>query len=387
MHTTISRAHALQAPLRLGALEIPNRAFLAPLAGVSDIPFRRICQELGAGLTYVEMLSATALCYGNRKTLAMLARHPTESQLGVQVTGRTAEEVGRAIALLDREGFDAIDINMGCPVKKVVAAGCGSALLKEPDRLVATLSAARQATSRPLSAKIRLGFTRDDVNVTAVSALVATHADMLTIHGRTRSESYDRAVDLDGIAAGVRAARNMRSTILTLSNGDIFGAPDAARHLETTGADGVMVSRGALGNPWVFRALAAGEGAHPDAAEWEDVVLRHLSYQCEHYCNEGLAALLMRKHLLWYAKGFAGSKRLRERLSLVTTLSEASEIIRDFARQVGYRTLRFDGAQGHLSDGHARVEGNDDWGSGGVQHDPKHEMDRIHDSGVGAEGL
>lgn len=364
--------------LRQGLLQLPGRAVLAPLAGVSDIPFRRICQEHGASLTYVEMLSATALCFGNRKTWAMLKRHPSESVLGVQVTGRSAEEVGKAVELLDREGFDTLDINMGCPVKKVVAAGCGSAILQDTERIAATMDAARASTRRPLSAKIRLGFTRNQVNVTEVARLIGQRADLITIHGRTRSESYGTPVDLAGIGLGVNAARAGADVPpAVLSNGDIFAPQDAERHLRETGADGIMVSRGALGNPWIFRALAENPSPHPSPREWLDVVLRHLEYQEEHYGSGPVAALLMRKHLLWYTKGFAGSKRLRERLGLVASLDEARSMVTSFATQLDPSTRRFESGSGDSAETMAPSP----------QDDPKAEMDRIHDRGVGAEDL
>ncbi len=368
---------SLSAPLTLGDLSLPSRAILAPLAGVSDVPFRRICQEHGAALTYVEMLSATALLYGNKKTFGMLARHPSESVLGVQVTGRSAEEVAQAVAILDRQGFDTIDINMGCPVKKVVSAGCGSAILRDPDRVTATMMAARAATNKPLSAKIRLGYTREETNVALVAQRIAQHADMVTIHGRTRSESYDTPVDLGGIAVGVEAARQHNPEVITLSNGDVFGQKDVTRHQQSTGADGVMVSRGALGNPWVFSSCLGPVDVHPTVAEWEAVVLRHIAYQAEHYPADTLAALLMRKHLLWYTKGFPGSKRLRERLGAVSTLDEARAEISGYARTLGPNLRRHE----HLP------VGSSSEGSSTYSNDPKWEMDRELDRGVGAVDL
>jgi tRNA-dihydrouridine synthase B len=189
-------------PLQIGTLTVPNRVLLAPLAGVSDVPFRRVCQQLGAGLTYVEMLSATAIRYKNRRTFEMMARHGDESILGVQVTGPSADEVEEAVGVLSGLGFDTIDINMGCPVRKVVGAGCGSAILRDQPRLLDTVRRARAATHLPLSIKYRLGYTRDALNVeeTTRNGILGS-ADMLTIHGRTRSEGYDTPVDLAGIGA------------------------------------------------------------------------------------------------------------------------------------------------------------------------------------------
>lgn len=367
-------------PLSIRSLQVKNRVFLAPLAGVSDIPFRRVCQEQGAGLTYVEMLSSTAIRYKNRRTFEMMARHSSESVLGVQVTGPNAEDVATAIEILDSCGFDTIDINMGCPVKKVTGAGCGSAILRDPARVQKTVELARAATGKPLSAKIRLGYTRDAVNVTDTTTRIAlSAADMVTIHGRTRSESYSTAVDCAGIRSGVQSAIAAallaeREAPVTVGNGDIFDIASAQRMLRETGCDAVMVSRGALGNPWIFREILEEKPYHPSFAEWLDVVMDHIDYHQEHYGNTTTAAVLMRKHLLWYAKGFPAIKGLRDYLNRVDTLDSAREILRNFAATIPATTPRFVWCENEPA---------------GQKHmyDPKFEMDRQLDRGVGDEGL
>ncbi len=367
-------------PLQVGKLRIKNRVLLAPLAGVSDVPFRRVCQEQGAGLTYVEMLSATAIRYKNRRTFEMMARHPSESVLGVQVTGSNAEDVAFAIEQLDALGFETIDINMGCPVKKVTSAGCGSAILKDPQRVEKTVSLARQSTSLPLSAKIRLGFTREDVNVTdTVSRITLSAADMVTIHGRTRSESYSTPVDCGGVRAGIQSALSAargsdRPPPVTIGNGDIFDIASAQRMQQETGCDGVMVSRGALGNPWIFREILEEKTYNPSFAEWYDLVMRHLDYHQAHYGNTATAAALMRKHLLWYAKGYPGIKSLRDFLNRVESLDVARDILKNFASTLSPDTPRFVWCE---------ADGN----SNKYMYDPKYEMDRQLDRGVGDEDL
>ena len=299
-------------PIDIGNLTIKNRVFLAPLAGVSDIPFRRICQELGAGLTYVEMLSAVAIKYNSKRTFQMMERHKSEKILGVQVTGGNADDVAAAVVVLDNQGFETIDINMGCPVRKVVSAGCGSAILKDPERITQTVLQCRDATKKPLSAKFRLGYTREQINVeNTVDRVVSSNVDMFTIHGRTRSESYSTPCDLGGIKAGLNVAIQKQSPVVKVGNGDIFDFQSAQKMQAETGCDAVMVSRGALGNPWIFPEIAEGKSVQPSIEEWLDVVLRHLSYQEEYFGNTKLAAILMRKHLLWYAKGFPNSKGAR----------------------------------------------------------------------------
>lgn len=377
---TPSNQHFFSSPLALGKLQIKNRVLLAPLAGVSDIPFRRICQEQGAGLTYVEMLSATAIRYKNRRTFEMMARHPSEQLLGVQVTGSSAEDVAHAIQQLDAAGFETIDINMGCPVKKVTGAGCGSAILKDPDRVQRTVELARASTSLPLSAKIRLGFTRESVNVADTTSRIAlSAADMVTIHGRTRSESYSTPVDCAGVREGFQAAlaaarNNNRPPPVTIGNGDIFDIESADRMRTETGCDGVMVSRGALGNPWVFREILEEKTYNPSFAEWLDVVMCHIGYHEEHYGKSTTAAVLMRKHMLWYAKGFPGIKALREHLNRIESLEVARDILKEFAKKLPMETPRF-------------VWCENEAGIQKYMYDPKYEMDRQLDRGVGDEGL
>lgn len=349
---------------------LPNRALLAPLAGVSDVPFRRICQELGAGLTYVEMLSAVALLIRNRRTVEMLARHPSETILGVQVTGPDPDRVFNAVRALDAAGFDTIDLNMGCPVRKVVGSGLGAALLIDTNRLEQIVLAARAATTRPLSVKIRLGFTADAINVEENAAAIArAGADMITIHGRTREDTYAVRVSLPGIARGIAAARSVNPRIICIGNGDILSASDAAAMTAATGCDGVMVSRGALGNPWIFRALAGRGPEDPTVAEWEETVLRHLAYHAEHYGDTELAARLTRKHLLWYASGFPHVHHVREVCNAVATMDEARRAVSEFAR-----ALPGDLRRGEKHPRESRASA-----------DPKYQMDRALDRGVGAE--
>lgn len=336
--------HFFNTTVNLGSLELNGRVFLAPLAGVSEPPFRRICQELGASLTYVEMLSATAICYKNKRTIDMRYRHPNESILGVQLTGSNPDEIARAISILDTEGFETIDINMGCPVKKVVTTGAGSAILREPERISKTIQMARQTTQKPLSAKVRLGYTRDTVNIEDTIHRLLEHVDMYTIHGRVRNEQYDVPCDLHSIALGMKISQStpfINKKIIKVGNGDIF-CPDSAKQMhQMTQCDAVMVSRGSFGNPWIFLQIRGLKDGHPTFEEWLDVVQRHISYQKEHFGDTPLAAILMRKHLLWYAKGFPGSKMLREALNKVETLDSASEYLKIFSQNIPKQFVRY----------------------------------------------
>ncbi len=358
-------------PIVIGNLAIKNRVFLAPLAGVSDIPFRRVCQELGAGLTYVEMLSAVAIKYKSKRTFQMMDRHKSEGILGVQVTGGSADDVALAVGVLDQQGFETIDINMGCPVRKVVSSGCGSAILKDPERISQTVLQCRSTTQKPLSAKFRLGYTRDNINIAnTVERVVLENADMFAIHGRTRSESYATPCDLQGIKQGVERATELKSKAVKVGNGDIFDFVSAQKMQETTNCDAVMVSRGALGNPWIFKEILQGKSTHPTFSEWKELVLRHLEYQQEYFGDTPLAAILMRKHLLWYTKGFPNSKEMRNVLNRVESLTQAREILSQFSISTPSGFVRYDGFA---------LEGGD--------YDPKFEMDRQLDRGVGDDNL
>ncbi len=348
-----------------------NPVILAPLAGVSDHPFRRVCARVGAELTYVEMLSATALLFESRRTYEMMRRHPSEALLGVQLTGQNADETARAIEILDRQPFETIDINMGCPVAKVVKSGCGSAILKDPARVYETVRLATQATGKPLSVKIRLGWDKNTVTALEVAdAAERGGASWLTIHGRLRSDDYSAPVDLEGIAKIKKALK-----IPVIGNGNIFSKDDADFMRASTGVDGVMVSRGALGNPWVFRDIRTGD-ARVSLAEWRQAVLDHLAWQSEEYGENGVsAAVCMRKHLLWYVKGWPGAKRLREQLSQTESLNKAGEQIAAFADQLA--------EAGHLE----RLAVTQDSQASRFNFDPKFDMDRRLDRGVGDDRM
>jgi tRNA-dihydrouridine synthase B len=353
-------------------LGIPRRpVVLAPLAGVSDHPFRRICSRLGADLTYVEMLSARALLHESRRTYEIMTRHPSEALLGVQVTGATPDDVGRAVEVLDKLSYETIDLNMGCPVQKVVKGGCGSAILRDPGLVREVVKAARAATGKPLSVKVRLGWDKTALTIDEVAdAVEAGGADWLTIHGRTRACDYSDPVDLARIAA-VKA----RLAIPVLGNGNVFTTSDAASMSARTLVDGVMVSRGALGNPWIFRELKGGAAdVHVD--EWEATVLDHLAWQAEEYqVRPDVGAVCMRKHLLWYVKGWPGAKKLRAELGQVSRLDDAARMVRDYAA-----SLRESGVLTRAPTSQEEPGNRFVW-------DPKFEMDRQLDRGVGALGL
>lgn len=378
-------------PLQIGPLTLPGRVLLAPLAGVSDVAFRRICSELGASLTYVEMLNSIAVTCGSKQTMKMLARDASEKILGVQVTGRTPESVADAVGFLDGQGFDTVDINMGCPVRKIVGNGGGSAFLKDIARIEETVKQCRAKTAKPLTVKCRLGFTREEINIEqVVEAAVKNGADMITIHGRTRACDYSIPVDLPLIRRGLDHARRVSASVaraflpakpetgmsplplVTVGNGDVMDFESAAKMVSETGADAVMVSRGALGNPWIFRELLTGARVRPAMDEWLDVVLRHLDYHEQLHGENIFSARQTRKHLIWYTGGYPNGNRLREKLNTVETLAAARDLVREFANVLPKDYRRYDENRP---------------GPKASTHDPKFEMDRQLDCGVGDDGV
>jgi len=362
----------LARPMTWGSLTLPNRLVLAPLAGVTDAPFRRICADYGAALTYVEMLVSVAVIYKSKRTWEMMNRHPTEQRLGVQLTGRNVDEVVKAAAILDQQGFDTIDINMGCPVRKVVHSGSGSAFLKDPERISETLRQVKTVVSRPLSAKCRIGFTQQALNITEVAGrMAAAGCDGITIHGRTRDCTYAAPVQYDMIRAGAESARAINPSVPVLGNGNVFDRATAELMLKRSGVDGVMISRGSLGNPWIFSELTQADYKQPTIQEWLDGVLRHFDYHSEHYGDTEYSARLMRKHLIWYANGFPYCAALRLFFNTVTSLADAKAELKSYAARYPADLRRYDdGAASRI-----------------FKEDPKYQMDREIDRGVGTDGL
>ncbi|HMP71663.1 MAG TPA: tRNA-dihydrouridine synthase [Kiritimatiellia bacterium] len=362
------------APLQLDGLPLANRVLLAPLAGVTDVPFRRICQRFGAGLTYVEMLSANALLCGSRQTHDMLARHGSETVLGVQLTGKTVEEVVKAGLFLEKEGFDTLDINMGCPVRKVVGSGMGAAFLCDPERISETMAALKASLRIPVTMKTRVGFESDVITVAdtarrAVDAKVV----MLTLHGRTRSCTYADPIRYDAMAEGFRIVRELRPETVLCGNGNVMDVASGRRMVEATGCDAVMVSRGALGNPWLFKELVEETPCVPTLAEWREVVEQHLVWHREHYGDHVHAARRMRKHLIWYAHGFPHCAKLRLRLNTVDCFADAESALREYVGRFPPDLRRYEDGGASRTDA--------------AKDEPKLAMDRALDRGVGEDGL
>lgn len=362
---------AISEPLTIGNLTIPNRAILAPLARVSDIPYRRICQQMGAGLTYIEMLSAGAVLRYPTRKINTLSRHSSEAVLGIQITGKEPEEIGKACAWLQAEGFNTVDINMGCPVKKVVTKGWGSAILRDIDRLEKMVRAGREAiTNIPFSIKIRTGYCGHTVNVSQTAPLIASlDVDMLTIHGRTRAERYDVPADLKMIDYGFQLARKTATrNLVTVGNGDVMDKESAERMMAQTGCDAVMISRGALGNPWIFGEVCGTMKEQPTIQEWMDVVLRHLDLHAEFHGENRMGNVTFRKHLLWYCTGFPGMRKKRHEFGTLPDLDATRAAIKAVAASLPRNLRRFED-----------MDPNEATAERSAEYDPKYEMDREAD--------
>ena len=353
-------------------LGLPSRpVILAPLAGVSDHPFRRMCQFYGADLTYVEMISATALNCGSKKTIEMLSRHEDEKILGVQVTSKTPEEMEKAVLILNDYPFDTIDINMGCPVRKVVGTGCGSAILKDPERVYKTTLAASQSTNRPVSVKIRLGWDHSSLNFLEVAdAAQSGGAKWLTIHGRTRSDNYGDPVDLEKISVLKKHLR-----IPVIGNGNLFSHEDCRLMKESSKVDGFMISRGALGNPWIFREIKNGI-KEVSLDEWFEAVNKHISFQEHTYGNRGIGSICMRKHILWYVSGWPHARKIRENIAHIGSLKEYRVLLTEY----------FEKLQSMDEEVKFRDHGKGPQNNRFIWN-PVFDMDRSHDRGVGEDGI
>lgn len=316
----------------IGAVKIDTPVMLAPMAGVTDLAFRTVCREYGAGYTVTEMISSKALCYGDKKTRALMSLGEGERPAAVQLFGSDPACMAEAAAITaELARPDIIDVNMGCPVGKVVSSGDGSALMKSPERARDIIEAMTHAVSLPITVKFRKGFDSGSVNAVEFALMCQeAGAAAVTVHGRTRTQMYSGRADRDIIRA-VKA----EVTIPVFANGDIFTGEDAAETLRYTGCDGIAIARGAMGSPWIFRdALRAIRGEEPLPApgyrERLEVALRQFRLAAEDR-GEKVACLEARKHLAWYLKGMPYGAYYRDRIMSVSTLSDIYGVARDIS--------------------------------------------------------
>lgn len=308
--------------LTIGDVTLDNNVILAPMAGVTDMPFRLLCREMGAGMVCMEMVSAKAIYYNNKNTEELLAVHPEECPASLQLFGSDPKIVAEMAARIEERPFSVLDFNMGCPVPKVVNNGEGSALMENPELVEKLLTALVKAVQKPVTVKIRKGFDDSCVNAVEIAKIAEScGVAAVAVHGRTRAQYYSGRADWNIIRQVKEAVK-----IPVIGNGDVDSPEAAKAMLESTGCDGVMIGRAAQGNPWIFRETARflEDGTllpRPDRAEKKEIVLRHAALQRE-VKGEYTAVREMRKHLAWYTSGMPHSARFRGMINSMATMEE-----------------------------------------------------------------
>lgn len=316
-------------PLKIGSVTLPNNLILAPMAGVTDLPFRLLCSRQGAGMCCMEMVSAKAILYQNKNTESLLEIHPEEGMLSLQFFGSDPKILSEMAKKIEDRPFAVLDINMGCPVPKVVNNGEGSALMKNPQLVEQIVSAVVKAVDKPVTVKIRKGFDEAHVNAVEIAKIAeAAGAAAVAVHGRTREQYYAGTADWDIIAKVKEAV-----SIPVIGNGDVTDGASAAALLEQTGCDGVMVGRAARGNPWIFSRIAAWleDGTilpRPDIEEVKRTILYHAQLQLATK-GEYTAIREMRKHVSWYTSGYPNSARLRQVVNQTESYEELCALVEE----------------------------------------------------------
>lgn len=311
--------------LKIGNVELENNIVLAPMAGVTDLPFRILCRELGAGMVCMEMISAKALSYHNKNTVDLMKIYEGEHPVSMQLFGSEPELIGEVVEEINSNPNDILDFNMGCPVPKVVNNGEGSALMKNPDLAYKIMEQLVKHSTKPVTVKFRKGFDLEHVNAVEIAkAAEAAGVSAVAVHGRTRAQYYSGEADWD-IIGQVKAAVN----IPVIGNGDVTSPEKAMRLTQMTGCDGIMIGRGAEGNPWIFRDvkhyLETGELLPPPSREEKkSVAIRHSELMLQ-YKGEYIATKEMRKHLAWYTAGMPNSSKFRQKINSMETMEQLLE--------------------------------------------------------------
>ena len=313
--------------LKIGNIVVKNNVFLAPMAGVTDIPFRKICREFGPGLTFTEMASSKAMEFNSKKTSKILNIIEGERPSIVQIFGSDKYAIKNTIEKLNEDdSIDIIDINMGCPAPKLVKNGDGAGLLLDLDKVEEILKEATSVSKKPITVKTRKGFNDNITTAVEVAKLCEKYGvAMITIHGRTREQYYSGKADLDIIKAVKEAV-----SIPVIGNGDIVDIESAKRMFEYTNCDGIMIARGAQGNPWIFKSILEGKEYIPSNNERLKIILKHIEYALKNEENRKQAVLKMRKHIAWYLKGIKNSSYIKDKINREEDIEEVKKILIDF---------------------------------------------------------
>ena len=313
--------------MNIGNVSLKNEYILAPMAGFTDLPFRLICSQMGAGMVCMEMISAMAITYKNEKTFEMLKISPEESAVSLQLFGKDPAIMAEAAKMIDEYPFDILDVNMGCPVKKIVDNGEGSALMKDPVLAGKIIESLVKATKKPVTVKIRSGFDKEHINALEMARVAyESGASAVAVHGRTRDKFYEGTADWDII-------RQVKESIPipVIGSGDAKDIESADRMKRETNVDGVMIGRAARGNPWIFKSLSEGDTYNPTKDEIADMILKHLHLLIDAK-DEYRALREMRTHAAFYTAGMKNSASFRREINFTQTLDEFVDKVNEIRR-------------------------------------------------------